>query len=132
MNKRVKIKTEYNQEYFAFSNELYHIHSSITHYNYSIDITDIIVNIGLLRGNYCLVRHYYDSVFVKEKQYVIQIYDPVTKRIFNTEFTISCYIPEHLFLKNKILRKIKRYCKYYKIVKEHNLAPVDFNCKTYL
>lgn len=130
MNKRFKIKNEYNQEYFAFSNELYHrFHSSITHYNYSIDI---IVNIGLLRGNYCLVRHYYDSAFVKEKQYVIQIYDPVTKRNFNTEFTVNYYSPEHLFLKNKILRKLKRHCKYYKIVKEHNLVPVDFNCKTYL
>lgn len=129
MNKRDKNK--FIQESVDYSNNLYHTFftSRIRRRHISINV---VVNKRLLRGNYCLVRYYYDSVFDYEKQYVIQIYDPVTKKCFNTEFTVSDYTPEQLFLKNKILRKIKRHCKYYKIVKENGLVPVDNNSKMYL
>lgn len=129
MNKRDKNK--FSQKCFDYSNRLYHTFftSSIRRRHNSINV---VVNRKLLRGNYCLVRYYYDSVFDYEKQYVVQIYDPVTKRSFNREFTVSDYAPAQLFLKNKILKKIKRHCKYYKIVKEYNLVPVDINSKMYL
>lgn len=127
MNKHDKNK--FSQESVDYGNKLYHIFftSRIQRSHNSINV---VVNKRLLRGNYYVVRYYYDSEF-DEKQYVIQIYNPVTKRSFNTKFTINGYTPEQLFLKNKILRKIKRHCRYYKIVKEYNLVPVDINNKMY-
>ena len=132
MNKHDKIK--FSQEYFNFylNQELLYRIFFTSRIQYSHNNINVIVNTKLLRGNYCLVRYYYDSEFEYEKQYVIQIYNPKTKRMFETEFTVNDYTPEQLFLKNKILRKIKRHCKYYKIVKEYNLVPVINNSKMYL